>query len=321
MKADERFERMPLSFWAYVRVLTEARGAAVRGQDSIRGASHADLVDALEMLGRDSDVLGSSHRPTRLGADLVDYFQFRAEVLNVQVRTDLLRVGDAAAMFDAVVSSTHARESDPDVNRDGVLVRRNFYVPGHPRLVPVPMNKQRGSLRTPAYLTGTVNLLMAHHLGQDRFEADPSRIPVVDHEGVLFAALSRRMDGAYPSSVNPIAMWEIKEYYHTTSFGSKISDAVYISSLDGYERLELQRGTGVDVEHLVIVDAFDTWWGKGKSYLCRLIDILHMGMVTEVIFGREVLSALPRRVSSWQRHGSAEPDPQVFALSPEELQS
>ena len=46
--------------------------------------------------------------------------------------------------------------------------------------------------------------------------------------------MSRRMDGAYPSCVNPLAVWEFKCYYYTTTFGSKISDAVYIASLEAY---------------------------------------------------------------------------------------
>jgi hypothetical protein len=94
-------------------------------------------------------------------------------------------------------------------------------------------------------------------------------------------------------------MWEIKEYYFTTTFGSKISDAVYITSLDGYERLDLERETGIKIHHLVMVDAYDTWWGKGRSYLCRMIDILHMGHVNEILFGREIIRELPSIVEGW----------------------
>jgi len=161
------------------------------------------------------------------------------------------------------------------------------------------MNKQKGHMRAESYLTGMVNLLVASVLGKRKCDYDPRKIPVIDHEGELYAALSRRMDGAFPSTENPIAFWEIKEYYYTTTFGSKISDAVYITSLDGYERMELDKATGFQVEHLVIVDAYDTWWGKGKSYLCRLIDILNMGHVSEILFGREVKHRLPDIVRGW----------------------
>jgi hypothetical protein len=47
------------------------------------------------------------------------------------------------------------------------------------------------------------------------------------------------------------------------------------------------------------VDAHYTWWDCGKSYLCRIVDMLHMGYVDEVLFGREVVSEMPRIVKEW----------------------
>ncbi len=55
----------------------------------------------------------------------------------------------------------------------------------------------------------------------------------------------------------------------------------------------------IDVKHYLMVDAHYTWWNCGKSYLCRIIDMLHMGYVDEVIFGREVIAELPRIVKEW----------------------
>ena len=37
----------------------------------------------------------------------------------------------------------------------------------------------------------------------------------------------------------------------------------------------------------------------GRSYLCRMIDMLHMGYVDEVLFGREVGDRLPELVAEW----------------------
>ena len=166
-------------------------------------------------------------------------------------------------------------------------------------IVRVPMNKQSGVMRAESYLTAMVNLLVAYALNGRQCDYDPRKIPVIDYNGELFAAFSRRMDGSFPSTVNPVAMWEIKEYYYTTTFGSKISDAVYITSLDGYERMEVERTTGQNIEFLTITDARDTWWGKGKSYLCRMIDILNMGHVQEILFGREVQERLPVLAAQW----------------------
>jgi len=48
-----------------------------------------------------------------------------------------------------------------------------------------------------------------------------------------------------------------------------------------------------------MADAKFTWWDCGKSYLCRLIDMLHMGYVDEILFGKEVLEGVPRLAKEW----------------------
>lgn len=74
---------------------------------------------------------------------------------------------------------------------------------------------------------------------------------------------------------------------------------VYESLLDGMELEELRSSEGVDIKHYLMVDAHYTWWSCGRSYLCRLLDMLHMGYVDEVLFGREVLKRLPVLVREW----------------------
>ncbi|RXK85040.1 hypothetical protein EST62_08280 [Chlorobaculum sp. 24CR] len=53
------------------------------------------------------------------------------------------------------------------------------------------------------------------------------------------------------------------------------------------------------IKHYLMVDAHFTWWVKGKAYLCRIIDMLHMGLIDEVLFGREVAERLPVLVDEW----------------------
>jgi hypothetical protein len=62
---------------------------------------------------------------------------------------------------------------------------------------------------------------------------------------------------------------------------------------------ELREHEGVDIKHYLIVDAHDTWWKQGKSYLCRIIDMLHMDYIDEVLFGREVVERLPGIIKGW----------------------
>ncbi|MBK8394987.1 MAG: hypothetical protein IPL26_07030 [Leptospiraceae bacterium] len=62
---------------------------------------------------------------------------------------------------------------------------------------------------------------------------------------------------------------------------------VYETIMDGMELNEPYDKTSIRVNHLLIVDAYDTWWIKKKSYLCRMIDMLNMGLVSEVIFEKK----------------------------------
>lgn len=164
---------------------------------------------------------------------------------------------------------------------------------------PLPSNKQKGAKSGPAYLTCIVNMLIEANAHGVPCDYDPRRLTVFTRGGSLIRTLARRVDGAFPSVVNPVALWEIKEYYHTTTFGSRVADGVYETLLDGLELRELRHQYRADVEHYLIVDAHYTWWVCGKSYLCRIVDMLHMGLVSEVLFGSEVVSRLPALVAKW----------------------
>ncbi len=111
--------------------------------------------------------------------------------------------------------------------------------------------------------------------------------------------LARRVDGTFPSVINPIALWEVKEYYHTTTFGSRVADGVYETLLDGMELEELKASEGIHIRHYLFLDSEFTWWQCGRSYLCRVIDMMHMGYVDEVIFGREIVERLPALIGEW----------------------
>jgi len=164
----------------------------------------------------------------------------------------------------------------------------------------LPYNKQRGKKKHLNFLTCIVNVLTEKNLKKS-FNDNPRRCCLVtDKKNRLVKALSRWMDGAYPEVENPRAVWEVKEYYGTTTFGSRVADGVYETQLDGYEILEAQRVSGKKIEHYLFVDDRFTWWVQGKSYLCRLIDMIHMGLVDEVIFGKEVLQRWPQIVKTWK---------------------
>lgn len=203
MKPDSRFVGQSRAFWANVRLISERVGYTERSTRRIKVPTLAEMHGALNTLGLGSDHLFSSTgNPTPMGQILGDYFARRADLLNSQVEPNLM---------------------------DAVAARREF---DHLRRTlkptcPLPLNKQKGKKRAPAYLTGIVNMLIEANADGSPCDFDPRALTTVTHAGAPLRTLSRRVDGCFPSTVNPVAVWEIKEYYHTTTFGSRVADGVY----------------------------------------------------------------------------------------------
>lgn len=274
MKADARFLGQPKHFWAHVRSISQRLGYTVRGSGQIRVPSADEVKTALESLGLTTSHIKRGTRLTAFGKTLLDYFGHRAEVLDGFVKPRLMDAEEAAALYEKVT-------------------RR--YKPTRPP----PMNKQSGEKRAPAFFTSIINALIEAHSAGHPVDYDPRALTTVTLEDMPLRTLARRVDGAFPSTVNPVAVWEIKEYYYTTTFGSRVADGVYESLLDGMELEELRLQQGIEVQHVLMVDGHYTWWVSGRSYLCRIIDMLHMGYVDEVLFGREVIDEMERVVKSW----------------------
>ena len=162
-----------------------------------------------------------------------------------------------------------------------------------------PMNKQTGEMKAVAYLTAIINLLIEANAKGSPCDFDPRELTSVTYERRPVRTLAKRVDDAFPQAINPIAIWEIKEYYYTTSFGSRVADGVYETLLDGLELEELRVAEGRDIKHCLMFDGKRTWWKDGKSYLCRIVDMLHMNYVDEVLVGRDVIDRLPKLVAEW----------------------
>ena len=62
---------------------------------------------------------------------------------------------------------------------------------------------------------------------------------------------------------------------------------------------ELRMSENIDVLHYLMLDARYTWWDCGRSYLCRIVDMLQMGSVDEVLVGRQTIDRLPKLVPMW----------------------
>nr|WP_011091143.1 hypothetical protein [Corynebacterium glutamicum]AAO18218.1 Yga2E [Corynebacterium glutamicum] len=295
MKAEPKWINRPPQFWHYVRVISQHLGYARKGE--IYRHEPEAIERALRELELSVDALRLTPIPGLSVGELAEYFDFRADLIHGTIAANLQNASEAKKTFEQVVEkfTTGMTPQFKGGKENSRLYRVNGGVP-----VVVPYNKQKGDKRDIDFLTGTTNILLSYYLGGESFDQDPRQLPVVTEDGVVSGSMSRRMDGAYPDSVNPSAIWEFKCYYYTTTFGSKISDAVYITDLDGYERGEILKASHKRVENNVFLDAYSVFMEQGLSFLVRLVDMLQRGAVDNLVFGKEVLTAVPEIVKGWQ---------------------
>jgi hypothetical protein len=268
VKADPRFLNKPQSFWGIVKLVSQNLGYTVKGTIRVLG-----LEEISKYLQEENLEVGATVNL----ADVTEYFKYRADVLNKQVKNDLMDVKAAKKLFSSL--------------------RRT-----HKPHCPLPLNKQTGKKKSVAFFTGSVNILIEKTLKNNNItdcDFDPRSLLVFTKDGAITSVTSRRVDGCYPGIKNPVAVWEIKEYYYTTTFGSRVADGVYETMLDGFELNLARQETNKAIQHVLFIDAKYTWWDLGKSYLCRMIDILNMGLVSEVVFGKEIVQRVPELVQEW----------------------
>ena len=281
MKANNKFENLDLEFWANIKLLNQRLGYTIRKtkknpEGGFVVPSVENIKDVFSKEGLSYKKLIENEGLTEFGQLIVDYMEYRGNVLTNEVEQNLMNKDQAKQLFYEM---------------------KDAYNP----TCPLPMNKQKNEKRDFSFLTGLVNMIVEKNKGDLNCYYDPKELTAITKGGFPIRTLSRRVDGAFPSVIDPKAIWEIKEYYYTTTFGSRVADGVYETQLDGWELWETKVNTGIEVKHYLIVDDHNTWWGMGRSYLCRLIDSIHMGLVTEVIFGKEVITRLPEIVESWNK--------------------
>lgn len=271
MRPFREFAGMDPSFWAFIKFISETLGYTERRQGIVKKYTPSEI----RMLCRETNTTAD----TQLINAAVAYLNMRADLLNNFVE-GVLMDAEAASQEFARWEQIH---------------RLHHYD------CKLPLNKQKGEMKQVAFFTAIINILaektireITHNTRELGFDDDPRGLSFVwSDDGYIIGASSRRFDGAYPSIRNPRLIWEIKEYYYATTFGSRVADGVYETQLDGFEFKEIYDRTGIKVYHVLFVDAYRTWWIQGKSYLCRLVDALNSGVVDEVIVGREVLTRWP----------------------------
>lgn len=280
MEPSADFRNQTPEFWAVVKLASQLLGFSTKRTKTtpsrVKTYTADDLRDAL----RDRDLEPSGH------GDVIEHVAKcsieRARLMEEIVRSNLMDRAEAERLFESVRDEGEF----PD------------------RLI--SMNKQKGDKRHEAYLASIVNILTWRGLvarDEDvQFDHSPRGPLTFSQDGMPLRTLFRRMDGAYPSLNHPYAAWEVKEYYGTTTFGSRVADGVYETVLDGYELNDL-RSVGVDVKHYLFLDDRFTWWDCGKSYICRIVDMLHSGLLDGAFFGRELITAWPCVIAEWPSSG------------------
>ncbi|MCP9849195.1 hypothetical protein [Cyanobium sp. Morenito 9A2] len=258
MKPDSRFLDKCPRFWSNVKFSSEQAGYSKRGSGSLRTYTKTDLEDVYR---REAITLPQDH----LLEEVLMYINWRAHTLNTTIAPLFMNRAEAELAFQEVRENTKPTKA-------------------------LPMNKQKGIKRHHAYLACLVAMIAESILGPNGFIDDARRLSVLTSKDGLEGIFSRRFDGAIPDTRDPKAVWEIKEYYGTTTFGSRVADGVYETLLDGYEIELAEKNLGVRIKHFLFIDDRFTWWDCGRSYLCRMIDMLHTRHVDQIFFGREVLS-------------------------------
>lgn len=274
MKAENKFANLPLEFWANVRLISQAIGYTDRQTSRIKAPTLLEIQSAFNKLSLNSNKIVKDNKTTPFGELLIGYFNYRADFLNNYVEPNLLNKSEAKKIFIDL-----KKRLKPSC--------------------PLPMNKQKGKKKTYAYFTGIINMLIEKNGKGFECDYNPKELTIFTKDNFPSVCLSRRFDGAFPNVINPIALWEIKEYYNTTTFGSRVADGIYESLLDGYELASTEEQIGRKINHYLMIDDYYTWWTLGKSYLCRICDMLNIGFLTEVLVGKEVIDRVPKLVNEW----------------------
>jgi hypothetical protein len=174
MKPDPRFLKQPKHFWANVRTISQQIGYTQRGTGQIKIPSLPDIVAAyLESDSRKDTSRPRNDKPTAFGTVLLDYFRYRAETLNSTVEPQLMDAAEAKKLFNELRAKLKPA-------------------------CPIPMNKQSGKKKTPAYLTGIINMLVEANAGGIPCDFDPRELTTVTLDGAPLRTLARRVDGAFP---------------------------------------------------------------------------------------------------------------------------
>jgi hypothetical protein len=280
MQPNKKYLNLSPEFWATIKLLsqklgyTKKKGRKKGEAPIINVPTIAEVLETYNVLNLNTNKLFYNEQVTDFGGLILEYFAYRADLLNNVIQHYFMTLEESKSLFEKL-----------------------RYL--HDYKVPLAFNKQKKGQKIPLFYTSIINFLIERNIGDNSCSYSAGELTAFTQHKFPVRSLSRRVDGSFPRVINPVALWEIKEYYYTTSFGSKVADAVYESMLDGYELKDVRSSLNIDIKHYLMIDGKLTWWVKGRSYLCRLVDAMHMGLITEVLFGKEVIKRIPELTKEW----------------------
>ena len=200
MQPNKSFVGLPKSFWANVRTISQKVGYTERPKQTagVSGQAGPIKVPTLEEIQtavlrvlslNSTHLIGMNGELTDLGRQVLDYYQYRADILNRLVEPLLMNADQAKALFE--VTQSKMKKS-----------------------MVIPMNKRSGEMKKPAYFTGIINMLIEANVEGLPCNYNPQELTTVTRNREPFRTMARRIDGAFPGPVDPLAVWEIKESVH-----------------------------------------------------------------------------------------------------------
>ncbi|MGW0708082.1 DUF7687 domain-containing protein [Streptomyces sp. NPDC002643] len=268
-------------FWHVVRMLADQPAAQRKYADKISPTEIMNLLRSAETAAADALVLYLNKREDVLQR-LSAYWSKRREVSDAifsLMRTELEAKSDYATISDQVLQSY-------GVQLDGYH-------------------------KSPKVLVNTVDAIIYRECKKAGVSVNTnpqSRATLLADDHIWVSP--RRLDGALPDLLNPVALWEIKEYWGKTGGGSKMSDAIYELHLVGLELRMFEDEFNIHVNHYAIMDGQEQWQCR-KADVRRAVDLLYMGLLDELVVGKEVLTDWPRIVTENIGLAQASPRPQT----------
>lgn len=92
MLPSNNFRNRPAYFWAHIKLIGQIAGYTQHGSGGlVKAPNIVEIVSAFERNGLSASHLTiSNSQPSALAIDLIDYLQFRADILNNTVQHQLM---------------------------------------------------------------------------------------------------------------------------------------------------------------------------------------------------------------------------------------